>query len=237
MRLARVESLGALPIDTADRWLASTPPGAVGTPEQQLLGLALRHAQRREDDDLDAELDQLEANFQDRGDEAAQAVTLALASVVAHGRGDQLRLLLLAERIRALPRIAAQPLLLFLVHAVDAALSSLTGDVDGALNTIASMSFKHVPQPVGELVTRLHVVMLQLAGRADEAVPIASSLLESPRAYVRSMPSMARWWAGDPSEHLAAPPSGTHSSTSIIGTDLSGRPTAWWWPRHSAIVR
>ena len=203
-----LESLGALPIDTADRWLASTPPGAVGTPEQQLLGLALRHAQRREDDDLDAELDQLEADFQDRGDEAAQAVTLALASVVAHGRGDQLRLLLLAERIRALPRIAAQPLLLFLVHAVDAALSSLTGDVDGALDTIASMSFKHVPQPVGELVTRLHVVMLQLAGRADEAVPIASSLLESPRAYVRSMPSMARWWAGDPSEHLAAPPVG-----------------------------
>ena len=203
-----LESLGALPIDTAARWLASTPPGAVGTPEQQLLGVALRHAQRREDDDLDAELDQLEADFQERGDEAAQAVTLALASVVAHGRGDHLRLLLLAERIRALPRIAAQPLLQFLVHAVDAALSSLTGDVDGALDTIASMSFKHVPQLVGELVTRLHVVMLQLAGRADEAVPIASSLLESPRAYVRSMPSMARWWAGDPSEHLAAPPVG-----------------------------
>ena len=203
-----LESLGALPIDTAARWLASTPPGAVGTPEQQLLGVALRHAQRRDDDDLDAELDQLEANFQDRGDEAAQAVTLALASVVAHGRGDHLRLLLLAERIRALPRIAAQPVLRFLVDAVDAALSSLTGDVDGALDTIASMSFKQVPQLVGELVTRLHVVMLQLAGRADEAVPIASSLLESPRAYVRSMPSMVRWWAGDPSEHLAAPPVG-----------------------------
>ena len=32
-----LESLGALPIDTAARWLASTPPGAAGAPEQQLL--------------------------------------------------------------------------------------------------------------------------------------------------------------------------------------------------------
>jgi ATP/maltotriose-dependent transcriptional regulator MalT len=127
-----LESLGALPIDTAARWLASAPARAAGAPEHQLLEGALRHAQRRDDDELDAELDQLEANFQDRRDEAAQAVTLALASVVAHDRGDQLRLLLLAQRIRALPRIAAQPVLRFLVDAVDAALSSLSGDVDGA---------------------------------------------------------------------------------------------------------
>ena len=92
------------------------------------------------------------------------------------------------------------------MNGVDAALASLIGDVDGALDTIASMSFQRVPPLVAELATRLHVGLLEVAGRADEAVPIASSLLESPFAHVRSMPAMVRWWAGDPSEHLAAPP-------------------------------
>ena len=99
-----LESLGALPIEHGCPLAGQHAPGAVGTPERRLLGLALRHAQRREDDDLDAELDKLETEFQERGDKAAHAVTLALASVVAHGRGDHLRLLLLAdasERSRA----------------------------------------------------------------------------------------------------------------------------------------
>lgn len=201
-----LESLGALPIDTAARWLASPPHDAVGTPEHQLLGLALRHAQRRDDEDLDAELDELERAFCRSGNEEAQGVTLAVASVVAHARADHVRLVVLAERIRALPGAADQPLLSFLVDAVDAALASLVGDVAGALRIIESMSFEQVPRLVRELVTRLHVTMLGLAGRADEAVRIASSLLESPHAYVRSVPQVIRWAAGDPSEYLAAPP-------------------------------
>ena len=51
------ENLGVLPTDTAARWLASTPPGAVGTPEHRLLGLAVRQAQHRHHDNMDAELD------------------------------------------------------------------------------------------------------------------------------------------------------------------------------------
>ena len=201
-----LESLGALPIDTAARWLASPPPAAIGTPEHHLLGLALRHAERRDDEELDAELDELERAFHDRSDEEAQGVTLAVASVVAHARGDHLRLIVLADRIRRLPGASDQPLLRFLVDAVDAALASLVGDVAGALRTIETMSFEQVPQLVRELVTRLHVTMLGLAGRADEAVPIASSLLESPHTYVRSLPQVIRWLAGDPSEYLSAPP-------------------------------
>jgi DNA-binding SARP family transcriptional activator len=201
-----LESLGALPIDTAARWLTSTPAGAVGGPEQRLLEVALRHAQRRDDDEVDAELDQIEATFQERRREGARGVTLALASVVAHTRGDNIQLLRLVERIRALPGAAAQPELRFLVNGMDAALASLLGDVDGALDTIASMSFTRVPPLVAELATRLHLSLLEMAGRADEAVAIASSLLESPFAHVRSLPAMVRWWAGDPCEHLAAPP-------------------------------
>ena len=142
----------------------------------------------------------------DRGDEEAQGVTLAVASVVAHARG---RPPATGRPRRAHPttsRRRDQPLLRFLVDAVDAALASLVGDVAGALRTIETMSFEQVPQLVRELVTRLHVTMLGLAGRADEAVPIASSLLESPHTYVRSLPQVIRWLAGDPSDYLSAPP-------------------------------
>ena len=82
------ESLGALPTDTAARWLASTPTRALDTPEHRLLGLAVRHAQQRHHDNMDSELDALEASFVQCGDDAAQAVTLALGAVSAHARGD-----------------------------------------------------------------------------------------------------------------------------------------------------
>jgi DNA-binding SARP family transcriptional activator len=48
-------------------------------------------------------------------------------------------------------------------------------------------------------VTRLHVATLVLAGRADEAVVVGEKLARSPSAYVRGIPAMLRWHAGDPS--------------------------------------
>ncbi len=154
---------------------------------------------------MDRELDALEASFVASGDEGAQAVTLALGVVAAHARGDLTRVMMLTERIRVLPGVTEQPELQFFVGAVDAAQASLVGDVERALETIEMMSFERVPPLVRELVVRLHATMLVLAGRADEAVPIARSLVESPHAYVRSIPSMLRWLAGDPSVYLTAP--------------------------------
>ena len=144
------------------------------------------------------------ASFE-RGDSAAQAVTLALGAVSAHARGDITRLVVLTERIRALPGVTQQPELQFFVDAVDAAYASLSGDVERSLRTIEAMSFDQVPPPVREIVIRLHATILVLAGRAEEAIPIGRSLLESPHAYVRSIPSMLRWLAGDPSDYLALP--------------------------------
>ncbi len=200
------ESLGVLPADTAARWLASTPPRAMGTPEHRLLDLALRHAQHRHDVELDDELGALDASFVERGDGDAQAVCLALGAVSAHARGDIARLVALTERINALPGVADDPLLQFFVDGVDAALFSLAGDVERALDTLESISFDHVPPLVRELVIRLRATMLLLLGRAEEAVAIAGSLLESPHAFVRTVPAMLRWSAGDPSGYLAAPP-------------------------------
>ena len=83
--------------------------------------------------------------------------------------------------------------------------ASVAGDVERCLATIEAMSFEEVPPLVFELITRLHATMLVLAGRADEAVAIARPLWESPHGYVRAIPSMLRWLAGDPSDYLATP--------------------------------
>ena len=198
------ENLGALPIDTAARWLASTPPRAVGTPEHQLLGLAVRHTRHPDTVDMDDQLDSLEASFAETDDREAQAVTLALGANMAHTRGDVRRLVAITQRIKALPDATEHPLLRFFLETYDAALAALSGDIDGSLRTIEAMSLDHVPAPVRELVTRLHVIMLVLAGRAEDAVPIGRSLLESSNIVVRSIPSMLRWAAGDPAEYLAA---------------------------------
>jgi LuxR family transcriptional regulator, maltose regulon positive regulatory protein len=199
------ENLGVLPTDTATRWLASAPPPAVGTSEHRLLGLAVRHAQRRYHDNMDNELDALEADFVERGDDRAQSVTLALGVVSAHARGDLTRVLALTQHITALPGATQQPELQFFVDAVEAAQASLAGDVQRALRTIEAMSLDRVPALLREPITRLHATMLVLEGRAEEAIPIARPLLESPHAYVRSIPSLTRWLAGDPSDYLAVP--------------------------------
>lgn len=202
------ETLGALPIDTATRWLAGTPSEVVGTAEHRLLDVAVRQAQHRKPDDIDGELDALEVIFDESGDVEGHAVTLGLGATAAHARGDNTRLVTLTQRIKALPGVSQQPVLQFFVSAVDAALASLAGDIGGTLKTIETMSFDQVPPLVRELMTRLHVTMLILAGRAHEAIPIGLPLLQSPNAFVKSIPpSMLRWSVGDPSACLTAPPS------------------------------
>ncbi len=138
---------------------------------------------------------------------------------------------------RALPGAAEDPLLQFFVGTYDAALAALSGDLDGSLRTIESMSLDQVPPPVRELVIRLHVVMLVLAGRAEEAVPIGRSLRESSNVFVRSIPSMLRWAAGDPSEYLAAAARRNRFPLSIAPTASGVPPTARSSRRRSVIVR
>ena len=193
------ESFGALPVDTASRWLAGAPDAARSEPELGLVALALRHAAHVDDAELDWDIDELAARFATLGDADANAVTLALGAVVAHFRGDQLRLFQLAERVQALPAADREPILRFLVGAVKAALAGLAGDVEGALAALASTPFTQVPQSATELVTRLHAAMLVLAGRADEAVVVGERLRRSPSPYVRGIPAMLQWQAGDPS--------------------------------------
>lgn len=197
-RLLVRDSFGALPIDTAARWVASAPEPARATPELRLLELALRHA-RRFDDRLDEEIDAVADEFLTVGDSEGSAVALALGALVAHTCGDHQRLLAIDGRARSLLAAADQPILRFLSVGMTAAVASLQGDADAAADTLAGLDFDEIPAAITELELRLFVNMLGFAGRADEAVVAAQPLLDSPSAYVRTIPAHARWLAGDPS--------------------------------------
>ena len=200
------DTLGAVPLGTAGAWLGRAPAALRGAPEFRLLSLAVRTARDR-NDVIDSEIDAVADELLASGDADGHAVALALAAVAAHGRGDAVRLFDVSGRVRALPEVTAIPLLRFLVGSVDAALASLAGDADGVVSIIDELSFDGVPQLPQELLIRLHVVMLALSGDTTRAVTVARRLAGSDHPYVRSMPDMFTWMAGDPSTYLVTPPS------------------------------
>jgi hypothetical protein len=85
---------------------------------------------------------------------------------------------------------------------VTATLAELNGDVAGALDALARLPAADAAHhPMREPAARLHVYLLVLAGRADEAVPIAEAVLRtSSHEHVRKTPPFVRWSAGDLSE-------------------------------------
>jgi LuxR family transcriptional regulator, maltose regulon positive regulatory protein len=209
------DTFGALPIDTASRWLSSAPPSAAATPELRLLGLALRQARQYDDPQLGDEIDEVAAEFLAAGAHQRAAVALGFGAFVAHTLGDELRLLEIDARARSLVAVDDQPLLRFLAGMMIAAVASLRGAADEAAAAIAGLAVQGVPEVMSEFGTRLHVNMLGMAGRADEAVAAAASLLDSPSSYVRTIPAHARWLAGDPTAFVGGrlevdPGSGTN---------------------------
>ncbi|HEX5944620.1 MAG TPA: BTAD domain-containing putative transcriptional regulator [Acidimicrobiales bacterium] len=193
-------TLGSLPIETATRWLAGLGDAADAHPDLALLQAAIRQSRRPGELGIDADVDALVATYADAGDADGQAVALALGAVAAHFRGDLVRVFCLAARVREVPGASDDPFLGFLVGAVDAGLAALQGDVDGALAAIGALPRRGVDRRTAEVVSRLEVAMLLLAGRADEAADVArDTLADAPSAYVRLFPGVVRWMAGDPS--------------------------------------
>jgi DNA-binding SARP family transcriptional activator len=191
-------TLGALPRETAERWLAGVGP-AGDHPDLALLRLAVRQARHRDDPGLDALVDDLAARYAAAGDAEGQAAALAVGLVAAHFRGDLGRVVQLSGRVAALPGADEVPVLRFLVGAVGAALAALQGDADATLATLDALPHRVVDARTAELVSRLEVAMLLLVGRADEAARVAeATLADAPSAYVRVIPPVVRWLAGDP---------------------------------------
>jgi DNA-binding SARP family transcriptional activator len=209
-------TLGALPVETARRWLADLDAVTAGHPDLRLLGVAVRHAQRG-GEALDREIDAVAAAHAAAGDSDGEAVALALGVVVAHFRGDLARVVALACRLRNLPQVEDDPVLRFLMGAIEAGAAALTGDPEGALSAIDALPSRGVDARIAELVDRLEVAMLLLLGRADDAVTVAeTTLTRAPSAYVRSIPPVVRWVAGDPSAFLSCdlsdePPADTNA--------------------------
>ncbi|MDD9371534.1 MAG: hypothetical protein PV358_15560, partial [Acidimicrobiales bacterium] len=193
-------TLGSLPIETATRWLAGLGTAVDEHPDLALLRAAVRQSRRPGEVGVDADVDALVAAYAAVGDAGGQAVALALGAVAAHFRGDLVRVFCLASRVREVPGATDEPFLGFLVGAVDAGLAALQGDVDGALDAIGALPRRGIDRRTAEVVSRLEVAMLLLAGRADEAADVArDTLADAPSAYVRLFPGVVRWLAGDPS--------------------------------------
>jgi DNA-binding SARP family transcriptional activator len=209
--LAR-DTLGALPVQTAGRWIAQAPPDVLDAPEIRLLGLAVRQARGEVDPSMDGEIDVLATSFVGEGDQEGRAVALAIGAVIAYGRGDHLRLLHITSTFDDDVDAVRLPLLTFLSGAVAAAFASFSGDADAVLEILESLSYDDVPAEVTELVVRLHATMLALSGRADDAAALAGRLERSHDAHVRWLPSHFRWLAFDVDveidERAATPASG-----------------------------
>ena len=93
---------GALPLDTATRWLAGASETARATPDLRLLDVALRHAGDFDDPRLDSDLDDVVDAYLAGGDHNGAVVALVLGMAMAHMRGDLTRLLGLDERAQSL---------------------------------------------------------------------------------------------------------------------------------------
>ena len=196
-------SLAALPVHRARSLLAATAPDDREAPELLLLRAAIAHAVSISDPAIDPLLAQATAAFRAAGDETGEAVALVLAGRVASTRGAYTEFLQIALRVAELPTARDDPVLRAVSELVTATMAELNGDLDGALEALSRLPAPGTlaSDPIREPSARLQVYMLVLAGRADEAVPIADAVLRTAaNAHVRTTPPFVRWSAGDPSE-------------------------------------
>ena len=137
------DTFGALPIDTAQRWLDGVPAAAALAPERRLLELALRHAQRHDDeslaDDIDAVVDEFDAGADERRRRRGTGARRPRRPHVwrrASGSAPS------TPAARTLAAAASEPVLRFLPGVMRAAVASLRGDVDDAVAAVAGLPFE-----------------------------------------------------------------------------------------------
>lgn len=202
-RLVR-DTFGALPIDTATRWLearGNTNPSS----DLRLLKIALAHARNHDARCLDDEIDEVADEYLAAGDQLGVGGALALGAVIAHERGDHVRLVAIDQRARCSIEGSDEPTLRFLAGALPVGLASLLGEIDVALTALSALTYDDVPAVMTELVTRLHVTMLCLSGQAHAALAIAAPLAGAEAQYMRTIPAHVRWLDGDPAGFAGAP--------------------------------
>lgn len=194
-------TMAALPVRRARALLAAADPADHDAPELLLLRAAIAHAIAVDDPAITPMVTRATAAFSAAGDEPGEIAALALAGLVASSRGAYADFLQIALRVAELPSAKADAMLQVHASLVSATLAELGGDLPAALDALSGLPDPGVSHPIREPAARLRVYMLVLAGRADEAVPIAEAALRtSSHAHIRKTPPFVRWSAGDPAE-------------------------------------
>jgi LuxR family transcriptional regulator, maltose regulon positive regulatory protein len=195
------QTMASLPVQQARMLLAAAEPADLEAPELLLLRSAVSHAVAIDDPTAEPLAAKATKAFAAAADETGEIAALALSGLIASSRGAYADFLQIAIRVAELPAAREDQVLQVVSELVTATLAELNGDLDTALEALSRLPTPHGNHPMREPAARLLVYMLVLAGRADEAVPIADGvLLSSTNAHVRTTPPFVRWSAGDASE-------------------------------------
>jgi DNA-binding SARP family transcriptional activator len=190
-------TVASLPVRRAHALLAAAADDR-GRPEMQLLQAALAHAVAVDDPKIDALVTEATAAFAASSDHQGETAALLLAGQIANSRGAYTQFLGIASRVVELPGAQQDLTLHAVAQLVAATLAEMNGDLGRALDALATLPPLEMNYPLREAACRLQVYLLVLAGRADEAVPIADAVLcHSSNAHVRRTPPFVRWSAGD----------------------------------------
>jgi DNA-binding SARP family transcriptional activator len=191
-------SLTHLPSDTARSWLDRIPADH-GSPSIKLLDAAVRYDEDTRDPSIDALLDEILATSQEDLTSEIEVATLAMAALVAHGRNDMGRLLPLAVRASELSSRVDEPVLKLLASALPAIAADLRGDPDAVLTVFETVPWGRLPYEIEMTAQRLRIQAMWMSGRAADSVELADRAFgRAHDARIRVLPSLARWFAGDP---------------------------------------
>ena len=191
-------SLSNLPADTATNWLDHVPADR-DIPSIKLLAAAVRYADDARDATIDSMLDEVISQSQEEPPNDVEVAALALAALVAHGRNDMARLLPLALRAQELSARVDQPVLRLLASALPAIAADLRGDPEAVLEALDAAPWGRLPVDIEMTAQRLLMQAQWLCGRATDSVELADRVFsKSHDARFRVLPSVARWFAGDP---------------------------------------
>ena len=195
------QTMASLPVQQAHMLLAAADPADLEAPELLLLRAAAAHAVAIDDPTTEPLVRKATKAFSAAADELGETASLALAGLIASSRGAYADFLQIAIRVAELPAAGEDQVLHVVSELVTATLAELNGDLDTALEALARLPGPASNHPMREPAARLHVYMLVLAGRADEATAIADAVLRaSSHAHVTKTPPFVRWSAGDVSE-------------------------------------
>ena len=194
------ETLTALPLATAERWLGLLPAGVSDRPAFTLLRAAALHARDYAHPGVDDLLDAAWRGALAAGCAETASAALGHAVVAAHSRADLPRLAALAPRADAI-RTSPSPVVRLLRHSVAGVLAELSGDPDAAVTAFAAAPVREVPPLLATPVLRFHAHCLTMTGRTAEAAVLADrALADADDVHTRLTGALARWSGGDPAD-------------------------------------